>query len=361
MVTQNATGVGIYTINLLKQLLPLLAQSNITHTIYTYEIAYFSDHAGVRKISLGKLLDFIFLRRLSLHRHLWNIFYLGVIARSFNLVYSFSTHGTLCHRNQVITIHDLICFAYPDQHKSQYYYFKYFVDRLINNSRHTVTISNFTKNEVLNRYKKASKAQVSVISNGVDHFTDSFVHQDEVEWVKNLTDRSPFCTIIGASYKHKNVETLLHVALRLEQTGIKIVVVNKENSYFKHLKNLAKQLNVQNVIFLSYLSEEKLAALYSEAKLNLYISLYEGFGFPPAEALFFGTPSLLSKQPALIEIYGTVFPFVNADNVGSITGKIVQMCSEKEMFLHTFNDLAKKYSWKTSAEKSFILIKRLLN
>jgi hypothetical protein len=49
---------------------------------------------------------------LSAYRLFWNTFLLPFKAKG-NLVYSLSTHGSPFYRNQIITIHDLICFDFP--------------------------------------------------------------------------------------------------------------------------------------------------------------------------------------------------------------------------------------------------------
>jgi glycosyltransferase involved in cell wall biosynthesis len=55
---------------------------------------------------------------------------------------------------------------------------------------------------------------------------------------------------------------------------------------------------------LGYVTDEELLALYRRAAVLVLPSLYEGFGFPLAEAMACGTPCIASDDPALLEVSG---------------------------------------------------------
>ncbi len=355
MVTESATGVGVYTVQLINHLVPHLKANKIDYHIYSYYKEQFKDGEEIKLISLGKLLDKLLIKKITLHRQIWNMVYLNFIGRKYEMLYSFSSHGSLYHKNQIITIHDLICFAYPQQHKSQYFYFKKYIPLLIKHSKQVVTISNFTKKEVLTYYKPVESAKITVIYNGVDHFNNACVKDEDLQWVNSITAGKPFCLTVGASYPHKNVETLLTVAKQLKDIT-NFVIVNKPNPYFIGLQQKAKEMQLNNVIFLAYVEEKKLAALYKLAKLNLYLSLYEGFGFPPAEALFFGTPSLIANQGALSEVYENMMDFTDPLKVDEIVQKVKSHINNEKEVKVLFNELKEKYNWEKSSFSTFQLI-----
>src|SRR5438128_2694485 len=95
MVTEVATGVGVYSIQLLKRLLPVLELNNISYTLYAYDISAFTGYVDkCNKITLGFLLDKIFKSKIPIHRHIWNLLYLPFIARKYKVLFSPSSHGT---------------------------------------------------------------------------------------------------------------------------------------------------------------------------------------------------------------------------------------------------------------------------
>jgi len=361
MITSQPAGVGVYSIELLKELIPYLEKNNFSYTIFCYEpslIQHLSS-SPVKKISLGFFFDKLFRKNKTIHRHFWNIIILNFLSIGFDILYSFTSHGTLFHPKQIFTIHDLISLSFPDSHKSQYYYFKFFIPYLIRQSKHIIAISNFTKSEVIKHYGLSSE-KISVIYNGIDHLEKFELHEQHEEWVENITNKMPYCICVGASYIHKNIETLLTVCERLKSSKLKFVIINKPNAYYDTLRKKATDLSLENVIFLPYVSSAQLAALYKHARLNIYLSLYEGFGFPPAEAALFETQSLLSKHPALVEVYGEGFEYADpfdVDRIEKIAFKYVFW--EEKQLIHSYFQLKKKYNWNKTAQETFELLKAI--
>lgn len=58
-----------------------------------------------------------------------------------------------------------------------------------------------------------------------------------------------------------------------------------------------------NIKFIGYVTDEELVALYKYAKCFVYPSIYEGFGIPPLEAIYFDCPVILSNIDVFHEIY----------------------------------------------------------
>lgn len=363
MITSQPSGVGIYSIELLKELISHLEQNKFKFTIYCYDTARLEqlNIPGVKKISLGFLFDKFLKNNQVIHRHIWNIIILNFLSARFDILYSFSSHGALFHKRQIITIHDLISLNFPDSHKSQYYYFKFYIPFLVRQSKHIIAISNFTKSEIIKHYNTDNK-KISVIYNGINHLEKNDWNEMDENWIANITDKTPFCVCVGASYIHKNIETLLMVCERMKSLKVKFIIVSKPNSYNVSLVEKADDLHLQNVIFLPYVTNAQLALLYKQAKLNIYLSLYEGFGFPPAEAAFFGTQSLLSKQSALIEVYGEEFEYTEAFDVSKIKMIVSKyVFAEKKLVNNSYHTLKEKYSWKKTSGKVLNLFKTYLN
>lgn len=361
MVTDQPSGVGVYSLELLKELVPCLQREGYKFTIYCYEPSIIEklNIPNVRKISLGNLLDKILKNQEVIHRHIWNIIVLNFISQKYDILYSFTSHGTLYHRKQIITIHDVICLSFPNSHKGQYYYFKYFLPFLASQCKHIISISNFTKNEIINTYSIPNK-KISVIHNGIDHLEKLKLRDEDEGWLEKVTGKKNFCLCVGASYPHKNIETLLAVCDKMKEVDIKFIIINKPNLYYNFLKKKVEDMQLKNVIFLPFIESSQLALLYKHARLNIYLSLYEGFGFPPAEASLFGTQSLLSQQPALMEVYGEGFEYTdpfNTNEIETIISKYV--LAEKKIETDSYCELKKKYNWKNAAEKTFDLLRHI--
>ena len=69
-----------------------------------------------------------------------------------------------------------------------------------------------------------------------------------------------------------------------------------------------------NVVLLPFVPEEDMPALYRNALLTLYPTLYEGFGLPAVKAQAVGTPILLSAVSSLLELAGPAAVLLEPDD-----------------------------------------------
>lgn len=304
---------------------------------------------------------FLYIKKrkfLSIYRIFWNFFIVPFKAKK-DLVYSFSSHGSPFYSNQIITIHDLICFNFPNQHKFQYYYFKYLVPLILKSCKKVVAISEFTKNEIL-KYYKLPEDKIEVIYNGVNQLSYFEEEKTDAEF-DEIVQGSPFFLTVGASYPHKNIENLLLSIHKLESNNYKYIIVSKKNDYGIFLRNLAESKGLKNVVFLDYVSDNLLARLYRDTICNIYISMYEGFGFPPLEAASLGTISLVSDIPVMREVLGDHAFFVDSQSHAAIAEKlnvIIQQYESKNLIKKDYKALLEKYSWERSAKKIIELISK---
>ena len=76
----------------------------------------------------------------------------------------------------------------------------------------------------------------------------------------------------------------------------------KLDAFTAELDSLGTARN--RIILTGFVEEEDLAALYSDALCFVYMSLYEGFGLPPLEAMACGVPVIVSNTSSLPEVVG---------------------------------------------------------
>ena len=80
------------------------------------------------------------------------------------------------------------------------------------------------------------------------------------------------------------------------------MICGKKGWYYDEIFNLVEELGLADaVIFTGYVEESDLIGLYNGAKVFIYPSFYEGFGFPPLEAMACGTPAIVSNSSTLPE------------------------------------------------------------
>jgi glycosyltransferase involved in cell wall biosynthesis len=109
------------------------------------------------------------------------------------------------------------------------------------------------------------------------------------------------------------------------------------------------------VLFLGYVSQERLVALYNLAEALVLPSLYEGFGLPVVEAMACGTPVITSRNGSLSEVSGAAAEFIEPTSVESIAEALWCVLNDPnrqaELSHHGLAHAA-QYSWDVAAERT---------
>ncbi len=82
---------------------------------------------------------------------------------------------------------------------------------------------------------------------------------------------------------------------------------------------------------LGYTPDEDLAALYRGSRALVLVSLYEGFGFPPLEAMACGTPVIASDNSSLKEVVGSAGLLVDASDKAQVAWALARIVGDEEL------------------------------
>ena len=122
-----------------------------------------------------------------------------------------------------------------------------------------------------------------------------------------------------------------------------------------------KKISLKNIISFRPNNRE-LKFLYKKSKAFIYPSRYEGFGFPPLEAIVSGAKNIIcSSIPTTREI---CLGFVKYYTVGSpekLAELILESFTNKKSIYSAKEDICKKYSWENSAKKHLEVYTKLLS
>jgi glycosyltransferase involved in cell wall biosynthesis len=137
--------------------------------------------------------------------------------------------------------------------------------------------------------------------------------------------RGGFFLYCGLIEPRKNLERLIE-AHRRAATGLPLVIVGPEG--WRSAPILRRAEAADGVIRLPYQSRPALAALLRDARALLFPSLAEGFGLPVAEAMTLGTPTLISRDPALAEVAGGAALVVDGEDIVAIANGIARLARD---------------------------------
>jgi glycosyltransferase involved in cell wall biosynthesis len=110
---------------------------------------------------------------------------------------------------------------------------------------------------------------------------------------------------------------------------------------------------VDRIIQPGYLTPGVLSALLSRARVLAYPSLYEGFGFPPLQAMTVGVPVVTTRAGALSEIVGGASLMVEPlDTVGLARALEIAVSDEaqRSVLIAAGKTRVKDFSWDQTAE-----------
>lgn len=159
-----------------------------------------------------------------------------------------------------------------------------------------VTVSEFSKREILNNYN-CDKEKIIVIGNGWDHFA-SVEMKDDVKINHPEYFTKPYFFSLSSLSENKNLSWIIKTAAKHPQYNF-LIAGGAINTYWK----IMEKKQYPNVYFLGYVSDETVKYLMKNCEAFLFPSFYEGFGIPPLEALSTGAQIIISNSSCLPEIY----------------------------------------------------------
>ena len=118
-----------------------------------------------------------------------------------------------------------------------------------------------------------------------------------------------------------------------------------------------------SVVALPRVRDDLLAEAYAKAKLFVYPSLNEGFGFPPLEAMALGCPVLASKVSSIPEVCGDAPFYFDPSDHDSFCRELLRALSDETARLSAIEAgkaVASRYSWTRCGEQTLALYRECL-
>ena len=281
--------------------------------------------------------------------HFWEQFDLPFFLSSIKnpLLICLTNSGPIFYKNKIVTVHDLSFYSNKWFNSTYSTYYKFITPKIIFNSHKVLTVSEFSKNEIINRFQISNK-RVEVIYNA------SNIKKSK----KSRKISSKYLLYVGTLSKRKNLAILLN-SLELLDSDLELVIVGKID---KNIKD-EKIYKNQRIHLINDASNADLSNYYSYAEALIFPSFYEGFGIPPLEALKCGCPVIASNILVLKELYEDVIIYFNPYDEKELTEKIKFLMNNDKIKQKMINDSFKiinKFSWDDSAAKINHLIKDLI-
>lgn len=273
----------------------------------------------------------------------------------------------------VVTAHDLSFELFPETFSWKRRFWHFLIDfrRLVRRADQVIAVSQSTKDDVITYYAIASE-KVSVIPSGIDNRFHPMSRNDtELVRVQEKYHLPYRCILALATLEpRKNIIALLrsYEALRRLNNPVldKYALVIAGTPGWKDkeiLQEIEQSPYRKNIVLPGFIADADKTALYNLASVFVYPSLYEGFGFPPLEAMACGVPVIASHSSSLPEVVGDAGVLIDPYQPDELLQALQQVLLFPE-FGETLRqrgiNRAKLFSWKKSAQATLHIFQHLI-
>ncbi len=274
-------------------------------------------------------------------------------------------------RPQIVTIHDLAPFRLAAKYdRMRMLYGRHVVKRLARRAREIIAVSETTATDI-REFFGIGDERLSVVYNGIDHARFRPLTPAEVR------QRLPFTAdwkdgwwIYVARLEHpaKNHLRLIKAFERLRAeaplTAGRLVLAGADWHGAGEIHEAIARSPARDWIHVAgFVPDDDLPAWYSGAKGLVFPSLFEGFGFPPIEAMACGCPVLSSDRGSLLEVVGTAARIFNPEDPAAIASAMFEVShsgKRREELREAGFTRAGQFRWERCARETISLYRRAL-
>jgi glycosyltransferase involved in cell wall biosynthesis len=174
----------------------------------------------------------------------------------------------------------------------------------------------------------------------------------------------PYLLFVGSRGGYKNFDTLLRAFGQHPRLNSALKLVTIGGAPFSPEEiNLASKFGITDRLVRLTADDEKLASLYAHAAAFIYPSLYEGFGIPLLEAMYYGCPIIASNASCFPEIAGTAAMYFRPDSAEDLADKIqlvLQDEDKRNAMVSAGREREAEFSWDRSARETLELYSSVL-
>lgn len=253
----------------------------------------------------------------------------------------------------ILTLHDCIPLRIKVLNRSETKEWKKKVGKSLERADEIIAISENTKKDISFFYPTIDLNKIHIVYNGIDNFYP-------IENSNFLPGEKYYKFYIGSSrLRHKNFWRSI--------LGFRSSKYYHDSMIYTSLTGTKKQkiffdlIGLRNhITYLGKVSDQELMKVYSEVNAILFVSLYEGCGLPPLEAMKCGTVAICSDIAISHEIYGESVYYVNPykiRNIGKTIDIVIKDKERRKKLVESGFRLVEKYS----LENMYSGVKNVIN
>jgi glycosyltransferase involved in cell wall biosynthesis len=256
---------------------------------------------------------------------------------------------------KILTVYDMIHEIFPDQFLKTDNTSK-LKNISVSEADHIICISKKTQNDLVKLFNVDVK-KTSVVYLGFSLTTKEIKHPNNI--------KRPYLLFVGNRSGYKNFLRFLEAySSKIIKDTFDLVIFGGGQLTFKELEIMDNLKIPRNYVKQVSGSDSILAGYYKNAALFIYPTLYEGFGFPPLEAMSYGCPVICSNGGSIPEVVSDAALLFDPYSVNSIKEKIQKVMTNEKLQLLLINkgfERVKQFSWERCARETYEIYRKILD
>ncbi len=280
-----------------------------------------------------------------------------------------SPDGYLSLRTSVpalAVMHDLNFEHYPEDLPRAYRnFYRSQFPRYAHHATRLATVSEFSRRDIAARYG-VDQGRIDVVYNGVSPAYAPLSEAEADQAVQRFGKGAPYFICVGSLHPRKNIARLLQAFDHLlvhHPSEVRLLVVGESFWWDERMKTAwAGMRHKDRVEFTGRLDQGDLRMAMGGALALAFVSYFEGFGIPIAEAMRCGVPVLAAETTALPEVAGDAALYCDPFSVASIAQGLYTIQSDPELRDRLSAQGLKRsqrYTWENAARDLWASFQRM--
>ncbi|MDE7415521.1 MAG: glycosyltransferase family 4 protein [Lachnospiraceae bacterium] len=292
----------------------------------------------------------------------WELFEVSILARKLKadkLLFPRGYVSMLHLTRESAIIHDMIPFYYHENYPGYFnrlenFYIMWRLKVSARKADDVITISEASKQDII-KYAHVPADRIVVINNGYNLIAKK----------KYTTPNEAYILAVASELPHKNAAGIVksyEKYCHMTDNPLKLKIVGIADAG----KFTVDTMAAKNINCFKYIEKnEDFYQLIYGAEVFLFLSMIEGFGFPPIEAMQLGTAVVCSDKSSLPEVAGDAAIYVNPDDYSNIAQALIEILEDedrrRQLQMKGFENV-KRFSWdKTGKKYREILFKNCID
>lgn len=354
---EDRQGIGVYTHNLMDELLPLDSAND--YILYYRNPALLGTYSRFPNVQ-EKVIS-------APGKAAWDQVKLPMAARRDGVDLIFHPKFTVplfTSRKTAMTIHGASWFVHPELYdRLGVAYIRFFMPLYCRKANLILSNSTLTTEDFI-RILKVPREKITTVRLGTNPDFKVITERlplEDYRSQKKLPEK--FILSVIRYDPRKNFKNLI-AAFRLlrKRTPAKLVVAGLGCEKYREEYRLAEDGTDADVTFLGWVDQKELPQLYNLAHLHFFPSVYEEFGIPVCEAMACGCPPVVSKTGALPEVAGNAGLIVDPFNPAEMAEALERLWSDSAFHSELVRrSLARaaEFTWNRCARETLAALNRL--